>query len=240
MVLLNDPPLERWEGGASLVILYEILDKSDIITLHVPLSKEGEDATWHLFDEERIGRMKRSQILINSSRGPVVDNAALKKALQARSIAGGVLDVWEGEPDLDPELVSLLDISTPHIAGYSADGKANGTSASVRTVSQVLGLPLTDWFPEDIPSPSVPLEFSIDAAGKSRGEVLSEAVLYTYDVMGDSDSLLAGLALFEKLRGDYPVRREPSAFTLNLHGGDPLAVPALEELGFKVNQITDR
>ncbi len=239
-VLLNDPPRERREGGAAFVSLDEILEKSDIITLHVPLSREGEDATWHLFDEERIGRMKRSQILINSSRGPVVDNAALKKALQARSIAGGVLDVWEGEPDLDPELVFSLDISTPHIAGYSADGKANGTSASVRTVSQVLGLPLTDWSPEDIPSPSVPLEFSIDAAGKSRGEVLSEAVLYTYDVMGDSDSLRAGLASFEKLRGDYPVRREPSAFTLNLHGGDPLTVPALEELGFKVNQITDR
>lgn len=239
-VLLNDPPRERREGGAAFVSLDEILEKSDMITLHVPLSREGEDATWHLFDEERIGRMKRSQFLINSSRGPVVDNAALKKALRERSLAGGVLDVWEGEPDLDSELVSLLDISTPHIAGYSADGKANGTSASVRTVSQVLGLPLTDWFPEDIPSPSVPLEFSIDAEGKSRGEVLSEAVLYTYDVMGDSDSLRANLASFEKLRGDYPVRREPSAFTLNLHGGDPLTVPALEELGFKVNQITDR
>ncbi len=238
-VLLNDPPRERREGSTAFVSLDEILEKSDIITLHVPLSKEGEDATWHLFDEKRLRGMKRSQILINSSRGPVVDNAALKKALQTRSIAGAVLDVWEGEPDLDPELVSLLDITTPHIAGYSADGKANGTSASVRTVSQVLGLPLTEWFPENIPSPSVPLEFSIDAAGKSRQEVLSAAILHTYDVMKDSDSLRDNLASFEKLRGDYPVRREPSAFTLDLHGGDALTAAALGELGFKVNQITE-
>ena len=239
-VLLNDPPRERREGSGDFVSLDEILRRSDIITLHVPLSREGEDATWHLFDAERIGKMNPSQILVNSSRGPVVDNAALKQALKARAIAGGVLDVWEGEPDLDPELVSLLDITTPHIAGYSADGKANGTAASVRTVSEVLGLPLTDWFPGDIPSPSMSLEFSIDAAGKTRQEVLSEAVLYTYDVLEDSGRLRGNLGLFEKLRGDYPVRREPSAFTLNLKGGDTALAGALGALGFKVNQSTDK
>lgn len=239
-VLLNDPPRERREGSGDFVSLDEILRRSNIITLHVPLSREGEDATWHLFDAERIGKMSPSQILVNSSRGPVVDNAALKQALKARAIAGGVLDVWEGEPDLDPELVSLLDITTPHIAGYSADGKANGTAASVRTVSEVLGLPLTDWFPGDIPSPSMSLEFGIDAAGKTRQEVLSEAVLYTYDVLEDSGRLRGNLGLFEKLRGDYPVRREPSAFTLKLKGGDTALAGALEALGFKVNQSTDK
>lgn len=239
-VLLNDPPRERREGSGDFVSLDEILRRSDIITLHVPLSREGEDATWHLFDAERIGKMSPSQILVNSSRGPVVDNAALKQALKARAIAGGVLDVWEGEPDLDPELVSLLDITTPHIAGYSADGKANGTAASVRTVSEVLGLPLTDWFPGDIPSPSTPLEFGIDAAGKTRQKVLSEAVLYTYDVLEDSGRLRGNLGSFEKLRGDYPVRREPSAFTLKLKGGDTALAGALGALGFKVNQSTDK
>jgi len=239
-VLLNDPPRERREGHPGFVSLDEIIENSDIITLHVPLSRDGEDATWHLFDAERMGRMKSSQILINSSRGPVVDNAALKRALKTGAIAGGVLDVWEGEPDLDPKLVSLLDITTPHIAGYSADGKANGTAASVRTVSEVLGLPLKDWFPSDIPAPSVPLEFSLDASGKSRQELLSEAILYTYDVLEDSGRLRADLGSFEKLRGDYPVRREPSAFTLSLIGGDAGTVSALEELGFKVKQSTDR
>lgn len=239
-VLLNDPPRERREGHPGFVSLDEIIEKSDIITLHVPLSRDGEDATWHLFDAERMGRMKSSQILINSSRGPVVDNAALKQALKSHRIAGGVLDVWEGEPDLDPEFVSLLDITTPHIAGYSADGKANGTAASVRTVSEVLGLPLKDWFPSDIPAPSMPLEFSLDASGKSRQELLSEAILNTYDVLEDSGRLRADLGSFEKLRGDYPVRREPSAFTLSLIGGDAGTVFALEELGFKVKQSTDR
>lgn len=235
-VLLNDPPREREEGGG-FVSLDEILEKSDIITLHVPLSREGEDATWHLFDAGLLNRMKKSQILINSSRGPVVDNAALKSALKSHSIAGAVLDVWEGEPDLDPELVGLLDITTPHIAGYSADGKANGTAASVRTVSEVLGFPLTEWFPTQVPEPEMPLRFGIDALGKSLQEILSEAILYTYDVLGDSDRLRANLGSFEKLRGDYQIRREPSAFTLDLKGGTDDMARALKALGFKVNQI---
>ncbi len=233
-VLLNDPPRARKEGPEGYVSLEEIVAKSDIITLHVPLSREGEDATWHLFDSGRIASMRPSQILINSSRGPVVDNRALKLALKSRSILAGVLDVWEGEPDLDRELIDLLDITTPHIAGYSADGKANGTAASVRTVSEVLGLPLTDWSPEEIPAPAQTLDFSIDAALKSRQEVLGEAVLHTYDVLSDSDSLRAAPEKFEKLRGDYPVRREPSAFTLHLEGGTADEVESLRLLGFKI------
>ncbi len=233
-VLLNDPPRERREGPEAFVGLDEIIERSDIITLHVPLSREGEDATYHLFDDARIASMKPSQTLINSSRGPVVDNSALKRALKSRSILGGVLDVWEGEPELDRELIDLLDITTPHIAGYSADGKANGTAASVRTVSEVLGLPLVDWFPKEIPSPSQELEFTLDASGKSRQDLLSEAVFHTYDIMEDSDALRARPELFEKLRGDYPVRREPSAFTLHLRNATPEVAAALSALGFKI------
>ncbi len=233
-VLLNDPPRARKEGPEGFVSLDEIVAKSDIITLHVPLSREGEDATWHLFDSERIASMRPSQILINSSRGPVVDNPALKQALKSRSILAGVLDVWEGEPDLDKELIDLLDITTPHIAGYSADGKANGTAASVRTVSEILGLPLVNWAPEEIPAPAQSLEFSIDAALKSRQEVLGEAILHAYDVLSDSDALRGRPELFEKLRGDYPVRREPSAFTLHLKGGTPQMRESLEILDFKI------
>lgn len=238
-VLLNDPPRERREGPEEFVSLDEIIERSDIVTLHVPLSKEGEDATYHLFDAGRIASMRPSQILINSSRGPVVDNSALKKALQACSIAGAVLDVWEGEPELDRELIGLLDITTPHIAGYSADGKANGTAASVRTVSEVLGLPLTEWFPEEIPSPSQELEFALDASGRSRQSLLSEAVLHTYDILEDSLRLRAAPELFEKLRGDYPVRREPSAFTLHLSNAAQDEAEALSALGFKVRAASN-
>lgn len=233
-VLLNDPPRARKEGQEGFVSLDELMAGSDIITLHVPLSKDGEDATWHLFDGDRIASMGKEQILINSSRGPVVDNKALKAALQAGSIKAAVLDVWEGEPELDPELIALLDITTPHIAGYSADGKANGTMASVRTVAEILGLPLTDWTPSGVPAPEQNLEFEIDAQGKSCEEVLREAVLYTYDVREDSDRLRNAPELFEKLRGDYQIRREPSAFSLVLKSGTAQEVEALEAIGFKV------
>lgn len=233
-VLLNDPPRQRNEGDEGFVSLDEVMAKSDIITLHVPLCREDEDATWHLFDEDRISAMRTDQILINSSRGSVVDNKALKAALQQKSIKGAVLDVWEGEPDLDRELIDMLDVTTAHIAGYSADGKANGTMASVRTVSQILGLPLTEWTPSDIPAPEQNLEFSIDAQGKSKEEVLKEAVLYTYDVREDSDRLRNSPELFEKLRGDYQIRREPSAFSVLLKSGTAQEVEALEAIGFKV------
>lgn len=233
-VLLNDPPKEREEGSESFVPLDEIIRRSDIITLHVPLEKAGPDATWHLFDEARLAQMRPSQILINSSRGPVVDNKALKAALKTRALKAACLDVWEGEPELDPELVDLLDITTPHIAGYSADGKANGTTAAVRVVASVLGLPLTDWTASGVPAAPQAAEFKIDASGKSMQDVLTEAVLHTYDITADSNALRADLGAFEKLRGDYPVRREFSYFTVRLIGGTPEMASRLTRLGFTV------
>ncbi len=236
-VLLNDPPRARKEGSSAFVSLDELISQSDIITIHVPLNREGEDATWHLFDGKRIASLRKDQILINSSRGEVVDNQALKQALATKSIQAGVLDVWEGEPQLDPELVDLLDITTPHIAGYSADGKANGTTMSVRTVAEVLGLPLLDWKAEGVPAPAQNLEFTLDCQGKSRQEILSEAILYTYDVLSDSDALRASLESFEKQRGDYPVRREFTAFNLRLLNGDQKTADCLSRIGFKVTII---
>ena len=239
-VLLCDPPRARAlpslpaATGNPFVSLDTICRESDIITLHVPLTREGEDATWHLFDAQRIASLRPDQFLLNSSRGPVVDNAALKAALQAKRLRGAVLDVWEGEPEPDRELMGLLDIATPHIAGYSADGKANGTTASVHTVASVLGLPLADWAPAGIPAPAQPLDFTLDARGKSHQEVLSEAILYTYDILADDRALRANPDRFEQLRGDYPVRREPTAFTLQLQGGTPELAETLAAIGFNV------
>ena len=233
-VLLNDPPRARKEGPDAFVSLDEVMERADIITLHVPLEKQGPDATMHLFDRERISRLKRDQFLINSSRGPVVDNAALLDALKAGAIRGAVLDVWEDEPAPDPELVAALDISTPHIAGYSADGKANGTTMSVRAVAKALGLPLADWTASGIPDPVMPLEFTIEAAGKTDAEVLAAAILHTYDVRQDSDLLRADLSAFERLRGDYRIRREFKAFTIVLQGGTAAQKDTLEAMGFKV------
>lgn len=233
-VLLNDPPRAQVEGPSAFVDLDYLVAHSDIITLHVPLQKDGPDATWHLFDEARLAQMKPSQILINSSRGPVVDNKALKAALKAGALKAACLDVWEGEPELDPELVKLLDFSTPHIAGYSADGKANGTTAAVRVVASVLGLPLLDWKASGVPAPLQTLDFEIDAASKSVQEVLTEAVLHTYDISADSDALRADLGAFEKLRGDYPIRREFTSFAVQLKGGTDEMKDRLSKLGFKI------
>ncbi len=234
-VLLNDPPRARKEGADKFVSLEELTAKSDIITVHVPLTNEGEDKTFHLFDQQRLETLRKDQILINSSRGEVVDNQALKHTLAAKSLKAGVLDVWEGEPALDKELVDLLDITTPHIAGYSADGKANGTTMSVQTVARNLGIEeLKTWKATGVPSPAQPLEFTIDAAGKSCQEVLSEAVLYTYNVLDDSDALRGDLDAFEKLRGDYPVRREFTAFTLTLKNGTADMAERMQRIGFEV------
>ena len=235
-VLLCDPPRARREGPDGFVSLDEIISRSDIVTLHVPLSRGGEDATWHLFDAARLAAMRPDQFLINSSRGPVVDNGALKAALAAKALRGAVLDVWEGEPVPDRGLLDLVDIATPHIAGYSADGKATGTAAAVQTVAARLGLPLTDWRPAGIPAPAQPLSFALDAAGKSLQEALSEALLYTYDILADDRALRADPSLFEQLRGDYPVRREPSAFSVRLRGGTDALAARLRTLGFRVEE----
>lgn len=234
-VLLCDPPRARREGPDGFVSLDEIISRSDIVTLHVPLSREGEGATWHLFDAARLAAMRPDQLLINSSRGPVVDNAALKAALAAKALRGAVLDVWEEEPAPDSGLLDLVDIATPHIAGYSADGKAAGTAAAVQTVAARLGLPLTDWRPSGIPAPAQPLSFALDAAGKPLQEVLSEALLYTYDILADDRALRAHPECFEQLRGDYPVRREPAAFVVRLRGGTDAAA-RLRALGFRVEE----
>ena len=233
-VLLNDPPRQRAEGPDAFVSLDRLIAESDIISLHVPLNREGEDATWHLFDGGRISSLRPSQILINSSRGPVVDNDALKAALKSGGLRAAVLDVWEKEPDIDRELLGLLAVATPHIAGYSADGKAAGTAASVRTVAQVLGLPLTQWAPSDVPAPRQALDFTVDASSREELDVVSEAVFHAYDVMDDDAALRAAPQSFEKLRGDYQIRREPSAFTLRLHGGSPGLCSSLRLLGFNV------
>lgn len=236
-VLLNDPPRSRKEGTDCFVTLDRLLRESDIITLHVPLSMCGDDATWHLFDGDHIAEMRPGQYLINTSRGAVVDNVALKESLLRHTLSGAVLDVWENEPDIDRELLGLLDISTPHIAGYSADGKSKGTAMSVHSVAAVLGLPLMEWGISGIPKPSQSLSFEVEAEGRSLQSVLSEALLHTYDVQDDSDALRMDPASFEKLRGDYAIRREPAAFTVNLHGGTDNVTSALESLGFEVKSL---
>lgn len=238
-VLLNDPPRAAKEGQRGFTSLDTILEKSDIITCHVPLQKDGPYATYHMFDKERIAKLRKDQFLINSSRGPVVDNAALKDALKAKSIAGASLDVWENEPNIDTELMNLLYTATPHIAGYSLDGKANGTTMSVQAIARKFNLPCKDWHVTDIPLPAQDVCFTIDVTGKTAAEIIQEAILYTYDIKNDDKRLRASVSTFEKQRSDYPVRREFPAFTVTLDGAltpelIEECVETLEEIGFNV------
>jgi erythronate-4-phosphate dehydrogenase len=230
-VLLNDPPRARREGQTNFVGLEEVLSKSDIITLHVPLNDGGEDKTYHLFGEEVFKKIKKGSWLINSARGEVVETGPLKKALRSGKLAGAILDVWEHEPHIDLDLMSKAFIATPHIAGYSIDGKANGTAIVINSLSQYFNLPLKNWYPVNIPLPPSP-RISIDCREKSVPEIIREAVFHTYNIVEDSRKLQLSPSDFEKLRGDYPVRREFPAFTINLHEGTPEIYTILRDLGF--------
>ena len=232
-VLLCDPPRARREGSGQFVSLDELISRSDIITLHVPLIRDGEDATFHMFDDSRLASMNKNQILINSSRGEVVDGAALKNALAQKSILAASLDVWENEPQIDPQLLSLLFTGTPHIAGYSVDGKATGTTMSVQALGKFFDLPCRDWEVTEVPQSVQPSEFSIDTAGKTPQEVLADAILHTYDIRTDDAALRADVASFEKQRSHYPVRREFPAFCVRTLNDDTgRSTVFLREAGF--------
>jgi erythronate-4-phosphate dehydrogenase len=233
-VLLNDPPRAEKEGPAQFVPLDEILSMSDIITLHVPLNRSGAYRTYHLFDENTFRYLPRRTILINSSRGEVVENTALKNVLKNGKIGAAALDVWENEPDINLELLPLLNIATPHIAGYSADGKANGTAMSVQALSRFFGLPLADWQPSEVPAPLQPLRFALDCRGKILQQCLCEAIWHTYAVNDDDGLLRYSPVTFEKQRGDYPVRREFSAFTVEVKNVIPEVENRLQTLGFSI------
>jgi len=187
-VLLNDPPRERREGKKDFVTFETILEESDIISLHVPLNKAGVDRTFHLFNENTFSRLIKQPWLINSSRGEVVDTSAVKSALDSELIKGAIFDVWENEPDIDSGLLSSVFLGTPHIAGYSTDGKANGTSMVVNALSNHFKLPLTDWYPGNIHPPPFPL-IEISGTGKSDYEIVREAVARTYDITLDDRNL---------------------------------------------------
>jgi len=230
-VLLNDPPRERAEGSAAFSSLQKVMDEADVITLHVPLNLKGEDATFHLGSAAFLSSLARKPILINSCRGEVVETNAVKAALKNGEISSFVCDCWENEPDLDFELLALTEIATPHIAGYSKDGKAKGTQMSVVAISNFFGLGLENWQPSGVELPSNPV-IEIDGAGLTQQEIISKAILSTYDIRNDDKTFRNNPAQFEQLRGDYPTRREFPAFTLQTKNMDIETLNKLKKLGF--------
>ena len=202
-VLLNDLPREEKEGAERFSSLEKIAEECDIITFHVPLYKEGKYKTFHLADEVFFQSLKRKPVIINTSRGEVIQTDALLKALNSRMISDAIIDVWEHEPEINRDLLEKTFIGTPHIAGYSADGKANATRMSLDAICNFFQI--KGDYEINAPAPVSPI---IHAKNHE------EAVLQMYNPTEDSNRLKNQPELFETLRGDYPLRREEKAYII--------------------------
>lgn len=208
-VLLNDPPRQRAENNNEFVSLHTIADEADIITFHTPLVKEGIDKTYHLADEEFFSSLVKEPTIINSARGGIIDTNAIKQALYHGKIAGAIIDCWENEPHIDLDYLDMADIATPHIAGYSADGKANATRESLKSIAEFYGLDKSAAMlvqPYELENPVIDLNNYI-----SHNRVYG-AIVHTYDPMADFARFKAAPETFKQLRNNYPLRREPLAY----------------------------
>lgn len=188
-VLECDPPRMEREGGA-FVTMESILADADIITLHTPL----DDTTRHLIDAEAIARMKPNATIINASRGGVADNRAVMQSGHRY-----IFDVWEGEPNIDSEVLQKASLATPHIAGYSLQGKANATAMVVRAFAEHFNIPLTDWYPQEV-ARSTPRAIGWN-------EMVSSIDTY-FDIVGQSTRLKCHMEEFEAMRNGYNYREE--------------------------------
>ncbi|MBR1509933.1 MAG: 4-phosphoerythronate dehydrogenase [Bacteroidales bacterium] len=199
-VLLNDPPRAMKEGNEGFVDLNELLAKSTVVTLHVPL----DAGTKGMADADFFEKMQAGAIFINASRGEVVDESAL---LHARPKLGAlVLDTWCNEPTPNPNLIEACDIATPHIAGYSYQGKQNGTAQAVQAVARHFGISqLLDFRPVTEDDSLKPV--AIDLKGKSQGEIAA-IMQYNYPIFTDDFLFRSSPDSFERLRSEYNYRRE--------------------------------
>ena len=232
-VLLNDPPRQRKEGKGDFVDIGTIQKEADIISFHVPLISNGPDRTFRMADEGFFASLGKNAVIINTSRGPVMDESALKKKMGSPGITATVLDVWDNEPLLDMRLLAMTDIGTPHIAGYSTEGKANGTASCVQQASRLFGFGIDDWYPEKLPAPAH-CEIDIEPSHKSILTILHEAFVKSYDIMQDDSKLRSSPSSFESIRNHYPTRREFPAFHIKLASPHPQAQRLLTDLGFSV------
>lgn len=205
-VLKNDPP-KAAAGEKGLVQLEKIAEECDIITFHTTLECGGEFPTWHLADEKFMNSLKRCKLLINASRGEVVDNKALLYALKNGWVGAAALDVWENEPFIDKELLERAFVATPHIAGYSAEGKMNATRMVLEYFFDFMG--------HDKGKLSVlrlmPPENDVVIAASER-----EAALAIYSPLADTKNLKEKCEEFESLRNNYNLRRETKSYRIML------------------------
>lgn len=193
--LVSDPPREeRGDKEVEYVPMEYLLQKSDVITLHVPLIKDGRHPTLNLIGKDELEKIKKNALLVNSSRGGVVDEKALKPLLKEKRIKA-IIDVWENEPFIDEELVKFASIATPHIAGYSEQGKMRATRMALEAVNEILEIPMNISGLECIP--------------QKKMKITRKLIEDSYNPMSDSQKLNSEIRNFENLRNHYHYRQEP-------------------------------
>lgn len=240
-VRVCDPPRQAREVG-EFVTLEEILAECDVISVHTPLTLDGEHSTFHLLDQSRLEQLRPGAWLINAARGAVVDNAALREQLARRTDIQAVLDVWEGEPHVDVELAELCWIATPHIAGYSLDGKLRGTEQIYLAFCASRGVQPTVELAELMP-PAPLRGLAFDASTKP-GELLEIMCRAVYDPRRDDAAFRRNLGNdeaqrrvgFDQLRKQYPPRREIDSLQIEITGGQPQLEQIVRALGATVKR----
>jgi erythronate-4-phosphate dehydrogenase len=238
-VFLNDPPLKRQTGDAKYLPL-EKLFNCDFITFHTPLTFEGPDKTYHLADEKFFKSLKQRCVFVNASRGPVVDSSALKSAIRSGRLRAVMLDVWENEPDIDIELLKMVDLSTPHIAGYSLDGKIAGMIMIYKAACEYFAVEPKFDLKDFLPEPAVP-ELKVNPNIANDQDALLSSVQKIYRIDKDDTRLRRILdkpaenrgEYFDSLRKNYPVRREFQNTRVILKGTNANLAKKLVGIGFK-------
>jgi len=240
--IINDPPLKDESENVQYRDIQEIFS-ADIISLHVPLTSEGPYPTQNLIDAKFLSQLNDDVILLNTSRGGVINEAALKDHLACHKEMRVVLDVWKNEPDIDLELLTRIDIGTPHIAGYSTEGKIRATEMIFESICEFFKLDYT-WEPVfELPAANsleLPLESELDDQ-----DAIQMAILASYDVRSDSASLrqIPEISVeqrgqyFDELRKNYPVRREFPATVFHCPASRKTLADKLLKLGFNVKII---
>lgn len=235
-VLLNDPPLQRSGMKSDFIDLDTVLS-SDAITLHVPLNLNGIDKTYHLFDKEKLSRVNDGAILINTSRGAVVNNQDLLDVISRKKLKV-VLDVWENEPAPNLDLLSEVEIVTPHIAGYSLEGKVNGTQMVYNSLCDFLGVKKDFSFAQKPPQNSL-RQFEV----KDKLETgLEKLVSNIYSIQDDDERMRKMLEMdkekrkeyFDSLRKNYPIRREFNNYSILSNNLSEEVKNILEKLRFTI------
>lgn len=239
--LACDPPrvaAEGVEGLAGFVELDTLIDECDVLCLHTPLVTEGPHPTRHLLDARRIEALAPGTVLLNAGRGDCVDGQALRERLAWQGDITAVLDVWEHEPAIDSGLADLAEIATPHVAGYSLDGKLRGTHRIYCALAQHVGLPAGLTLADLAPAP--PVRHLLLGAGLDPEEALRLCLRTVYDVRRDHDSLhrearRQGMAKgFDACRADYPLRREFSTLGIELRDKADEFASMLKGAGFRI------